>query len=202
MTTLLRVDSSALSQGSHSKELADYFLSKWQSQHHDADIQTVDLAATPPPHMDQAMIGAMYTMPNERDDAQKSALALSEQYVAQIRAADTLVLTSPMYNFAIPSTLKAYLDHILRVGETFQYGENGPEGLLKGKKAYVFLASGGDYTQPPMDALNFVKPYLKTALNFIGIEDITFIEAPGMGMGDDAVTQSIEAAKARIDSLL
>lgn len=202
MTTLLRIDSSALSQGSHSKALADYFMSKWQAQNRNAKVQTLDLADSPPPHMDQSMIDAMYTFAEQRTEAQNTALILSNRYVAQVREADILLLTTPMYNFGIPSTLKAYLDHILRVGETFQYGEKSPEGLLKGKKVYVFIASGGDYTQPPMDALNFVKPYLQTALNFIGIEDITFIEAPRMAMGEDAVTASEAAAKAQIDTLL
>ncbi|MBF6057060.1 FMN-dependent NADH-azoreductase [Thiomicrorhabdus heinhorstiae] len=201
MATLLQIDSSAAGAQSHSKALAEYFAEKWKNNRSGTKTLEVNLAADQPPHIDGNMIGAMYTKPDQRDEQQTQTLALSEQYLEQLRETDSIVISSPMYNFGIPSVLKAYLDHVTRVGETFVYGENGPEGLLKNKKAYLFISSGGNYTQPPLDQMNFVTPYLKTVLGFIGITDITVFETPNMGMGDEAVAKSIENTKAKIDEI-
>ncbi|WP_319381856.1 NAD(P)H-dependent oxidoreductase [Thiomicrorhabdus sp.] len=202
MATLLQIDSSASGVHSHSKALAEYFSEKWKNQTAEAETIEINLADNPPPHINSDIIGAMYTKPADRNEQQTQHLAQSEEYLQQLKDADVLVISSPMYNFGIPSVLKAYLDHVIRVGETFVYGENGPEGLLKGKKAYLFIASGGNYTQPPLDQMNFVTPYLKTALAFMGITDVTVFEAANMGMGEDAVTESMNAVKQQIDQTL
>lgn len=195
MATVLRIDSSALSNGSHSKALADFFQSQWLEKSPNDTFQTLDLSQTPPPHLSEATIGAMFTRPEERSAQQTQQLALSTDYIEQLKKADIILISTPMYNFGIPSTLKAYLDHALRVGETFVYTENGPKGLLENKKAIIVAASGGNYTQPPLDAMNFVTPYLKTALGFIGIDDITIVEAPGMAGDETSINASLEKAK-------
>lgn len=195
MATVLRIDSSALSNGSHSKALADFFQTQWLEKHPTDTFQTLDLSQTPPPHLSEATIGAMFTPAEERSQEQTQQLALSTDYIEQLKKADVILISTPMYNFGIPSTLKAYLDHSLRVGETFVYTDKGPKGLLEGKKAIVVAASGGDYTHPPLDAMNFVTPYLKTALGFIGIEDVTLVEAPGMAGDEASINSSTEQAK-------
>lgn len=202
MATVLRIDSSALSNGSHSKALADFFQTQWLKKHPTDIFQTLDISQTPPPHLSEATIGAMFTHAEDRTAEQTEQLSLSTDYITQLKKADVILICTPMYNFGIPSTLKAYLDHALRVGETFVYTENGPKGLLENKKAIIVAASGGDYTQPPMDAMNFVTPYLKTALGFIGVEDVTIIEAPGMAGDDTSTSASIERAKKTLQDCL
>ncbi|KUJ72536.1 FMN-dependent NADH-azoreductase [Thiomicrospira sp. WB1] len=198
---LLQIDASALTQGSHSKNLTHYFHQAWSNAGHETLAQ-LDFAQNPPPHMTEAMIGAYFTRPEERSEAQKDVLTRSDQYLNQLKDADVLLIGTAMYNFTIPSTLKAWIDHVLRVGETFVYTENGPQGLLANKRAVILAASGGDYTQPPMDAMNFVGPYLKTALNFIGIDDVTVINLPGMA-GDEASQEKGEVqARQSVDAWL
>lgn len=202
MATVLRIDSSALSSGSHSKALVDFFQKQWLEKHPTDTFQMLDLSQTPPPHLSEATIGAMFTPAEERSAEQTQQLALSTDYIEQLKNADVVLISAPMYNFGIPSTLKAYLDHTLRVGETFVYTGNGPKGLLEGKKAIVVTASGGNYTLPPLDAMNFVTPYLKTALGFIGIGDVTLVEAPGMAGDEAAINASIEQAKQTLQKCL
>jgi len=202
MATVLRIDSSALSNGSHSKALADFFQTQWLAKYPKDIFQTLELNQTPPPHLSEATIDAMFTPAEKRSAQQTQQLALSTDYIEQLKNADIILISTPMYNFGIPSTLKAYLDHALRVGETFVYTDKGPKGLLENKKAIIVAASGGNYTQPPLDAMNFVTPYLKTALSFIGIEDVTIVEAPGMAGDETAINASIEQAKQALQKCL
>ena len=140
------------------------------------------------------MIGAYYTAPEERDEGQQAAIALSDQLVDEIEAADIVVIGSPMHNFSITSGLKAYIDHIARVGRTFLYTENGPVGLLKDKKVYVLSARGGNYSeQSPAASMNFQDPYLQTALAFVGLSDVTFINAEGVASGDQGMLDAKSA---------
>lgn len=202
MATVLRIDSSALSNGSHSKALADFFQTQWLAKYPKDIFQTLELNQTPPPHLSEATIDAMFTPAEKRSAQQTQQLALSTDYIEQLKNADIILISTPMYNFGIPSTLKAYLDHALRVGETFVYTDKEPKGLLENKKAIIVAASGGNYTQPPLDAMNFVTPYLKTALSFIGIEDVTIVEAPGMAGDETAINASIEQAKQALQKCL
>lgn len=201
MSHLLRIDASALHQGSFSKKLADHFQRIWTQAHPEGGITHHDLIDFEIPHIDERFIDAAYTHKEKRSAEQSRNLALSDRLVEELRETDTLLLSTPMYNFAIPSQLKAYLDHITRVGETFQYTENGSKGLLKLSRAVVLIASGGDYSQPPLDTMNFVKPYLKTILSFNGIDEVIFVEAAGMNMGDEKQQQSLQAAQEQIDAL-
>jgi len=202
MSNLVRIDASALSQGSHSKALADLFEQTWRAKHPQGQVQHHDLSRLNLPHIDEAFIQAMYTAEQDRDIQQHQLLEQSTHFVNELKSADCLLISTPMYNFGIPSHLKTYIDMVTRVGETFRYGENGPEGLLKITQTVVIVASGGDYTQPPMDAMNFVTPYLKTVLGFNGIDSPVFIEAAGMAMGGEKQQQSLEQAKQTIQSML
>ena len=198
---LLQLDASALSQGSHTKTLTRYFHQAWSKSGFDT-IEQIDFAQNPPPHMTEPMVNAYFTRPEKRSDEQKQTLALSDHYLNQLKAADVLLIGSPMYNFTIASTLKAWLDHVMRVGEAFVYTENGPQGLLENKRAVVITASGGDYTQPPMDAMEFNGAYLKTALAFIGIEDVTVIQLPGMAADEATQKAGEEQARKQVDEWL
>lgn len=202
MKNLVRIDSSALSQNSNSKSLADVFCQNWQTLNPDGEITQIDLAQENLPHLSEATIFAMYTDAQERSEAQQAALAKSDAFIAQLKTADDLLISAPMYNFSIPSTLKAYIDLIARVGETFVYTEQGPKGLLENKTAYIIASSGGDYTQAPLDQMNFVVPYLKTVLGFIGIQDVHVIQAPGMAQTQPQIDATLAQCTSEIEGLL
>jgi FMN-dependent NADH-azoreductase len=160
-----------------------------------------DLTRHPLPHIDDIFAVARNTPPERLTEAQKSALSLSDKLLAELLAADTLIVSTGMINFGIPSSLKAYVDYIVRPGVTFRYGNNGPEGLLKGKKAYLVVARGGVYSQGPMQALNFQDTYLKTALGFIGITDVEVIPVEGIAFGPEAAEKAVGTALARVDAI-
>ncbi|MBN2866084.1 MAG: NAD(P)H-dependent oxidoreductase [Thiotrichales bacterium] len=201
MTNLVRVDASALPAAmSHSKQLADVFQTAWQAKNQ-GKVVVHTLADAPFKHLDGMLIGAMYTPADQRTAQQKIALETSDQLIAELKAASHLLITTPMYNFGIPSTLKSYLDQIARVGETFVYTEDGPKGLLSGCSATIIMSSGGDYTQPPLSAMDFVTPYLKTLLGFIGITEVAVVVAPGLGKGEEAVAAAMQQAKVSINKL-
>ncbi|WP_024852085.1 FMN-dependent NADH-azoreductase [Hydrogenovibrio kuenenii] len=195
MSTLLRIDSSALTQGSNSKHLAEQYQKQWLATHPQGNIIHRDLAMQPPEHLSEAMIGAMYTPAESRSVEQQAALSDSDLFLNEVKLADTLLISMPMYNFGIPSSLKAYLDHIIRVGESFTYTEDGPKGLLKNKNAVIILTSGGNYTESPYKQFDHVTPYLKTALGFIGLEDIKVVIAPNMAKEETARQQALNNAE-------
>lgn len=182
---ILRIDASARKEGSSSRALTDALIDKL-----DADnIVTRDLAGGLP-FVTEQWVGANFTEEDERSDDQKAELSLSDQLVAEIEAADTLVIGAPIYNFGIPASLKAWIDMIARARKTFYYTADGPEGLMTGKKAYVLMASGG--TEVGSDA-DFASGYLRHVLAFIGIQDVTIIAADQQMMkGDSAVIDSME----------
>lgn len=201
MSLLLRIDSSALSQGSHSKALADGYQQQWQAANPDGQVMHTDLSQDQPAHLSEAMIQAMFTPEDARNEQQLAMLTDSDGYISAIQAADTIVFSIAMYNFGIPSTLKAYLDQIIRAGVTFQYGENGPEGLLENKKVILIVATGGDYTQEPYSAMNFVVPYMQTTLGFVGLTDVSVVQAPNMAR-EDLQEASLTEAKNALKALV
>jgi FMN-dependent NADH-azoreductase len=166
-----------------------------------ANLIVRDLARQPLPHIDDSFAVARNTPPDLLTSAQKSALSLSDKLLAELFAADTLIVASGMINFGIPSSLKAYIDYVVRPGVTFSYGNNGPEGLIKGKKAYLVVARGGNYSQGPMQAFNFQDTYLKTTLGFIGIIDVEVIAVEGIGLGPEVAEKALSAALARMDAI-
>lgn len=181
---ILRIDSSARRDGSVSRSLADRYLARLTG-----DVTTRDLADGLP-HLDGVWAGATFTPPEARSAEQNAALALSDELLAEVNAADTIVISSPIYNFTIPSTLKAWLDHLARVGVSFHYTEEGPVGLLTGKRVVVLVASGGVPVGSPMD---FATPYLKHMFGFMGITDVEVIGAAG--------ADGLPGAEASIDAL-
>jgi FMN-dependent NADH-azoreductase len=179
MPTLLHLDSSPL-ESSISRELAREFVKTWKAAHPDGAVIYRDLAAHPPKLLDAQWIGAAYTPEEARTKEQNDTLALSDELIAELEKADEYVIGAAMHNFGIPSVLKLWIDQVARRGKTFNYGANGPEGLLKGKKATILVASGGVYeVGTPAGAFNFVEPYLRSVLGFLGVTDVKVVTAGG-----------------------
>jgi FMN-dependent NADH-azoreductase len=198
MSTLLQITSSVFSQGGQSSQLADHYVAAWKKNNPDAKVVTRDLAANPLPHLGGATVAAFFTPADKRTAEQQAAIALSDELVAEIQAADIVVIGAPMYNFNIPSVLKAWFDHIARAGITFKYTEKGPVGLLTGKKAVVFSTRGGLYAGTPNDVET---PFVRQFLGFLGITDVNFVYAEGLSYGEDKKAESMKAAKAETDKL-
>jgi FMN-dependent NADH-azoreductase len=179
MPTLLSITSSPL-ESSISTELTSEFVKAWKAKNPAGTVVNRDVAEAAPKPIDQTWIGAAYTPEEALTAEQKAVLAHSEAMIAELVEADEIVIGVAMHNFSIPSTLKLWIDQIARRGKTFSYGANGPEGLLKGKKATILISTGGVYeTGTPAGAMNFVEPYLRAVLGFLGITDITFVTAGG-----------------------
>jgi FMN-dependent NADH-azoreductase len=191
---ILRVDASMRRTGSVTRALADDLIATLEGLHGDLSVTTRDLADGLP-LIDEAWIGANFTDPGERSEEQKDHLALSDALVEEIKAADTLVIAAPIYNFGIPAAMKAWIDLIARARETFRYTEDGPVGLLEGKIAYVVTASGGTEVGGEID---FAIRYLKHVLGFVGIHDVRVIAAERLMLGAE---ESLSAAKAAIAGL-
>jgi FMN-dependent NADH-azoreductase len=195
MKTLLQLNSSLFSGKGQSSQLADKFVAQWAASNPGSEVITRDLAAEPIPHLDAERFGAFLAKAEDRTEDQQAVAALSDRLISELRNADVIVLGVPMYNFGIPSQLKAYFDHVARAGVTFRYTENGPVGLLTGKKAYVFAARGGMYAGTARDTQS---GYVRDFLSFIGIDDVEFVYAEGLSMGD----ASKEAALTKADSVI
>ena len=196
---VLRIDASARREGSVTRRLADSLLdalgTKLERRTDGLHIVRRDLAEGLP-FLDAEWVAANFADTDQRDDAQQAALARSDALVAEVQAADLLVIATPVYNFGVPATLKAWIDQISRARLTFRYTEHGPEGLLTGKKAYVLVATGGTAVGGEMD---FATPWLRFALGFLGITDVTLIAADrGMARGEEAH----RAASEQLDRLL
>ncbi len=173
MIKVLKIDASGRTEGSVSRDMSDRIAKRMANG---GKIVSRDLNDHLP-FIDEDWIGANFTPADDRTEDQKQKLALSDSLIEELRAADTLVIGTPVYNFGIPATLKAWVDQIARAGVTFRYTEDGPEGLLKGKKAVVAFASGG---VPMGAAMDHVTPYLKTLLGFVGITEIEFLDTDGL----------------------
>jgi len=181
MATLLRIDSSPLQQGaSFSRELTAEFVEHWKGTHPDGRVITRDVAATPLSPVSGEWIGAAYSPKESLTPRQREVLALSDELIAELKAADEYVIGVPMHNFSIPGALKLWIDQVARVGETFSYENGAPAGLLHNKKATFLVASGGvyDYGSPGFER-NFIEPYLRSLFSFIGVTDTKFINASG-----------------------
>ena len=192
MNNVLVLKSSILADNSQTNQLSDYFVSKLA----DKNVVIRDLAANPLPHFDATAATALRGQPTSAEE--NALLALSNELVAEIKNADTLIINAPMYNFHIPTQLKSYFDFIARPRVTFQYSEKGPEGLLKGKKAVVLAAFGGFHQNQPTD---LVTSYMKAILGFVGITDVQFVYVEGIGFGPEAVEKAQAQAKAEIDKM-
>ncbi len=194
MSKVLLVTSSPRGDASHSRSIARSLVDKLTSGDPKSTVVVRDLFREPLPHIGEDLVSALGAPPESRTPAQSAAIALSDRLVAELFAADVIVIASAMINFGISSTLKSYIDHIARAGATFRYTATGPEGLLKGKKVYIVRASGGVYTEGPMKSFNFQEPYLKAVLGFLGVTDIEVVHIEGIAFGPEAVEKALSAA--------
>lgn len=194
---VLQINSSARGEGSNSTRVANTIVERLRAANPGASVVVRDLARNPHPSLDEAALGALFTPAEQRTAEQAARVALDDALIAEIQAADAVVLGVPMYNFGIPAQLKNWLDAIARAKVTFQYTANGPEGLLKNKIVYVAFARGGRYRDTPADTQ---VPYLKTILGFLGMTDVRFVFAEGFAMGADAEQQAIVEAQRDIEA--
>nr|WP_089401550.1 NAD(P)H-dependent oxidoreductase [Noviherbaspirillum humi] len=193
---ILQVNSSARADGSHSTSLANAITARLKLAHPGAAVTVRDLARTPAAELNEAALQALFTPAEQRTPEQAARVAQDDALIAEIQAADVVVLGVPMYNFGVPAQLKNWIDAISRARVTFQYTANGPEGLLKNKKVYAALTRGGVYRDTAADTQ---APYLKTVLGFLGMNDVQFVYAEGLALGAEAEQQGLAAARAEID---
>lgn len=196
---ILQINSSARGGNSHSTRLAGEIVARLQSIQANTRLSVRDLGQTPHPALDEKALQALFTPAEQRTPEQAARVALDDALIAEIQAADAVVLGVPMYNFGVTAQLKNWIDAIARAGVTFRYTDTGPEGLLKGKKVYVALTRGGQYRNTPTDSQ---VPYLKTVLGFLGLTDIEFVYAEGLAMGPEAEQKALASARAEIEQVL
>jgi FMN-dependent NADH-azoreductase len=198
MSNILLVQSSIFGERSQSLAIARELLAGLPA----ASVIERTLTPESTPHVTAETMAAMATPEGQRTARQNDLVALSDTLIAELEAADTIVLAVPMYNLSIPSTLKAWIDHVARAGRTFRYTAAGPEGLLKARKVFVVTARGGVYSEGPAAALDFQEPYLRTVLGFLGLTDVTFVHLEGLKVSPEAAASGLAKARAKIESLV
>jgi FMN-dependent NADH-azoreductase len=198
MNTLLQIKASIHAESGQSTQLANRFVAAWQARNPGGRVIRRDVAGNPVPHLSAERFSAFVTPAAERNGTQQAVAAYSDALIGEVRAADLVILGLPMYNFGVPSQLKAYFDHIARAGETFRYTAAGPVGLLTGKKAVVFATRGGLYAGTPLDTqTNYVRDFLA----FLGIRDVEFVYAEGMALGGQRKEAELARAHAAIETI-
>jgi FMN-dependent NADH-azoreductase len=197
MSTALVLTSSALAGDSVSNQLVQDAVARLRTQDSHVRVIARDLGRNQVPHLTLDAATALRGV-EPANEAQAKAQALSNELISELKAADTLIIGAPMYNFGIPSTLKAWFDYVLRAGITFRYTESGSVGLLEGKRAIVIVSRGGLYSEGPAQALDSQEPHLRNLLGFMGITDVTFVRAEKLAFGPEAREQGIEAARAQL----
>ena len=196
---ILQINSSVRGSASHSTRLANDLVQQLSDASHPTSVTVRDLAVTPHPVLDEDALAALFTPADQRSPEQRARVALDDTLIAELKAADVVVLAVPMYNFGVPAPFKNWIDAIARAGVTFRYTANGPEGLVPGKKVYVVLTRGGIYRDTPSDTQ---VPYLRSVLGLLGMTDIVFIYAEGLNMGAEAERQAIASAHAQMGEVL
>ncbi len=183
---LLRIDASSRIENSDSRAIAHQFQRQWQSSNPNAEVKIRDIIKNVIPHIDQKTIEGFYTPAENVTPELKKATALSDELIEELKNSDVLLLSTPMYNFGVPSALKAWIDHIVRINATFGVNDKGEfYGMVKDVKAYIITTAGAVYASDEMKALDFLQPYLKTVLGLIGITDVTFLSLEGTTMDVD-----------------
>ncbi|HVB49157.1 MAG TPA: NAD(P)H-dependent oxidoreductase [Burkholderiales bacterium] len=195
MKTLLQLNSSLYAGDGQSSRIASQFVALWRAANPGATVLVRDLAREPVPHLDAERFAAFLAKEEARDASQQAVIAYSDTLIGELQRADVIVLGLPMYNFGLPSTLKAYFDHVARAGITFRYTDHGPVGLLTGKQAYVFAARGGQYAGTPRDTQT---PYVRDFLRFLGIDEVEFVYAEGLAIGDASRQAALAQAQSAI----
>jgi FMN-dependent NADH-azoreductase len=199
MTTLLLIKTSIFSDGGQSSRLAERFVAAWRESNPNGAVRVRDLAKDPVPHIDAARFSAFLARPAERTSEQQAVVDYSDELIDELKDADVIVFGLPMYNFGVPSTLKAYFAHVARAGVTFRYTEKGAVGLLAGKRVYIFAARGGLYAGTPRDTQT---QYVRDFLAFLGMNEVEFIYAEGLAVSEVVKHQAISRANAQIDRLM
>jgi FMN-dependent NADH-azoreductase len=199
MTSILVIDSAVSGETSVSKTLVRQAVEALTARGATRVVYR-DLDADPVPHLTVKSVAGVRATPET--EAELAARDLSDRLIAELRAADVIVIGAPMYNFSIPTTLRAWFDHVLRSGETFRYTEAGPRGLLADKRVIVVESRGGFYSEGPLQAIDFQEPYLRHLLGFMGLTDVTFVHAEKVGYGPEARAAAVEAATSEIRRLV
>lgn len=194
--TLLHIDASARSGDSDSRQLSAALLSRWRARHPDSRVLARDIVSQPLPHLDQTLFAAMMTAPEQHSPQQAEAAARVNALTDEFLAADVIVLGVPMYNFGIPSTLKAWIDHIVTPNRTFRYTAEGPVGMAGGRAVYVVSTRGGVHGEGPQD---HQVAHLRTVFGFLGIDDVRVIQAEGLDLSAEHREQALAAAMADIE---
>lgn len=204
MTRILILESSLFpSSRSASRQITDFFVKSWLGCDPGIEIVRRDLAAEPLPHFGLDAIEGWATPIADRTDVQAKAVASSERLISELLATDVLVVGAPMYNFSIPSLLKAWIDHIAIAGRTFRYTPDGrPEGLVTGKRVFIIASRGGTYAMEPMKAFNFQDTYLLRVLGFLGMTDVTVIAVERQKMGSVEQAEGLASARSQVVGLL
>jgi FMN-dependent NADH-azoreductase len=199
MTTLLQIKASISHDQGLSSQLANNFVDAYRKSHPHAKVLVREVAsAEPVPHLNGERFGAFIAKPEQRTDAQRAVVAYSDALIEELKRADIVVIGLPMYNFGVPSQLKAYFDHIARAGVTFNYSATGPVGLLTGKKVYDFAARGGLYAGTPLDTQT---GHVRDFLAFLGMKDVQFVYAEGLAVSPESREAGLAKAAAEIASL-
>ncbi len=202
MTNILFVSSSPRGAESYSHQVAQKVVDGVKARHPGANVVERDVARQPLPHIGEDFVGGIAATAGTLTAGQAKALALSDTLIEELRAADVLVIAAPMYNFGLPSTLKAWIDHIVRAQRTFSYTKDGVQGLLQGKRAILVMASGGVYSAGPAKAMDFEESYLRATLGFIGITDIRVVRVEGVAMGAIGPQNAMAAAYQQSEQVL
>ncbi len=202
MKNILFIQSSPRGPQSYSQKVAQSMVDELKTRHPGANVVVRNLAQNPPPHVGEAFVGGLSILPDQRNPEQTAALNLSDVLIEELAAADVVVLAVPMHNFGPPSTLKAWIDHVVRVGRTVSYSQKGPEGALKGKRAIIVVARGGVYSDGPAKPLDFQEPYLRAILGFIGLTDIDVVHVEGVAMSAIGPDKAVASAMARSTEIL
>lgn len=199
MKSLFVLHTSLNGSDSLSSSLAGRYVERWRRENPAGRVVERDLAAEPVPHLTAERFAAFGKAPEERSGDEAAWVAESDELIAELAAADEIVVALPMYNFGIPSHLKAWIDHVARAGETFRYTESGPVGLLGAARVVVFATRGGRYVGTPLDTQT---DYVRNVFGFLGVDDVRFVYAEGTAMGDAALSAAIDSAKVELGRVL
>lgn len=201
--TVLHIDGSPLNDRSFSRKYSAKIVEGIKLRHPDAKIVTRDYSVNPLPHLSAKVLDAFFSAPDRRSAEQSEALKLSDQAIAEFLAADILVIGAPMWNFGLPSSLKAWIDHIVRAGVTFRFTATGVEALVPpGKKAIIASSRGGIYSEGPMTGMDHQETHLEAVLRFLGVSDISVVRTEGVAMGDNGVAMAQAQADRQLEDIL
>jgi FMN-dependent NADH-azoreductase len=199
---LLHIDASPRGERSHSRQLGHKFVAAWKTKHPEGAVTLRDIGANPLPLVTEAWVEGAFTPPEGHSAAAKEAILVSNGLVEELLSADELVIATPIYNLTVPASLKAWIDQIVRYGRTFAITAEGYKGLVEGKRATVLVASGGDFRPDgAAGGYNFLEPYLRAILGFIGITDVRFVYAHSLSQADDIRDQSLTEAQTAVREL-